>query len=206
MGDANFPLSPNRVEILPGDCRRGLRRRNQPLSTKGLWQVVSFSNVPLDVNDAVGETVLPFPFDASRRILALYEWVEEGKNCREWLDAGSFLNPESLGMALGHAVDSGNCLLCALRNRASDSPIGSVHGARKAWGINVCGDHGRFLQRRDRRGQAIVTVQGDIERLQRDEDEPRDVRAWLRVGWRGIGYWRLADSDLRDLGVNFRHI
>jgi hypothetical protein len=168
--------------------------------------IVSFSNVPLNVNDAVGGTVLSFSFDASRRILTLYEWVEEGKNCREWLDPAAFLNPESFATAFGQAEDFGKCLLCALRNQASDSPIGSVHGSRKSWGINICGDHGTFLQRRDRRGQAIVTVQGDIERLERNEGEPRSLRLWLRVGWRGIGYWRLADSDLRDLGVNFRHI
>ena len=160
----------------------------------------------MNVEDAVGETMRLSPFDASRGILALYEWLEEGKNCREWLNAAAFLNPESLGMTLGQAVDSGKCLLCALRNQASDSPIGSVRGARQSWGINVCVDHGRFLQRRDRRGQAIVTVQGDIGRLERNEGEPRSLRPWLRVGWRGIGYWRLADNDLRDLGVNFRHI
>ena len=206
MRDANFPLSPDRAATLSGDSRRRPRRRSQPLSTKGLWQIVSFSNVPLNVNHAVGETVLSLPSDACRRILALYEWVEEGKNCRELFNVKAFLNPESFGMILGHAVDWGKCLLCVLKNQASDSAIGSVHGTRKSWGINICDDHGRLLQRRDRRGQAIVTVQGDIERLERNEGEARSLRPWLRVGWRGIGYWCLADSDLRDLGVNFHHI
>lgn len=206
MRDANSPLSPNRAATLSGDSRKGPRRRSQPLSTKGLWQIVSFSNAPVNGDDAVGDIAAMSQSDACRRILALYELVDEGRNCREWLNAAAFLNPESFGTRLGSAVDSGNCLLCALRNRVSDSPIGSVRGARKSWEINVCDDHGRFLQQRDRRGQPIVTLQGDIGLLERNEAEPRNARPWVRVGWRGIGYWRLADNDLRDLGVNFRHI
>ena len=158
------------------------------------------------MDDGLDKIAQLSPADASRRILALYDWVEEGRSCLEWLNAAAFLNPESFGTTPGEATASGNCLLCALRNQPSDSPLGSVHGARKSWGINICDDHGRFLQRRDRRGQPIVTLQGDITLLESDQAEPSHLRAWVRVGWRGIGYWRLADSDLHDLGVNFRHI
>jgi len=206
MRDANFPL-PSRAATLSGDSRKNTRYRNQTLSTKGLWQIVSFSNSPVQADDPMDDDLLPLSqFDDSRRILALYQWAEEGRNCREWLRGAAFLDAESFEMTLGEAVESGNCLLCALRNQASDSMIGSVHGTRESWGINVCGDHRRFLQRRDRRGRAIVTLQGDIGMLERNEAEPRSFRPWVRVGWRGIGCWRLADSDLRDLGVNFYHI
>lgn len=205
MRDENFPLSPNRATVPSRESNTRTQRRSKPLSTKGLWQIVSYSNAPLNRQDSADENLCWSTPDAVRTILALYEWTENGKVSRDLLDA-SVLDPELGGKSAGPNVDPGNCLLCVLRNQLSKSSIGSVHGARRSWMINICEEHGEFIQRRDRRGQPLVTVQGDMERLERDGAEPRNLRPWLRVGWRGVGYWCLADSDLLELGINFRHI
>ena len=56
----------------------------------GVW----LSDVPLDANEgADGDTVLEVLVDATEAALAHWEWVEEGKPYREWLNPAAAINP-----------------------------------------------------------------------------------------------------------------
>jgi hypothetical protein len=129
------------------------------------------------------------------------------------------LKIESLFLPMGRVESLGRAVPDGVRGAArlqhDVCKLGFGDGRSAAWRVpaiasvprwTIWADHGRFLQRRDSRGQAIVTLRGDIGLLERNEAQPRNLLPCVRVGWRGIGYWRPADSDLRDLGVNFRRI
>jgi len=54
---------------------------------KGIW----ISNVPLDINEGAMGDVL-FSFEIPEKIIASYEWIEEGKPYREFLVPAKILN------------------------------------------------------------------------------------------------------------------
>ena len=50
------------------------------------WSGVWVSDVPLDSNDGVtGDVLFEINTDFDEATIADYEWIEEGKGCREWL-------------------------------------------------------------------------------------------------------------------------
>jgi hypothetical protein len=56
----------------------------------GIW----LSQTPFDANDGVwGDTLLEVTIDLAADVLADLEWVEEGKQRREWLVPAVLLNP-----------------------------------------------------------------------------------------------------------------
>jgi hypothetical protein len=58
----------------------------------GVW----LSNVPLDVNEGTkGNILIEVTLDLSKRALAKYEWIEEGKPYREWLMPAALINPRT---------------------------------------------------------------------------------------------------------------
>ncbi len=58
------------------------------------WRGVWLLNVPLDVNEgAEGDTLLRVVIPV--RVIAEFEWIEEGKSYREWLVPAQLLNEHS---------------------------------------------------------------------------------------------------------------
>jgi hypothetical protein len=81
----------HRTDAADAILAEGWRDMEGTYLTKHVYRGVWVSNTPLDVNEgAVGEAVLLI--DVPDELFAEYEWVEEGKGCRESLIPAALLN------------------------------------------------------------------------------------------------------------------
>ncbi len=77
-------------QILQHGFRDGIGRYLTDQEWSGVW----VSNAPLDINEgAEGDTVLRI--ELPEKVIADYEWVEEGKPYREWLIPARLINEQA---------------------------------------------------------------------------------------------------------------
>lgn len=74
--------------------KTGFRDATGHYLTDRLWTGVWLSNIPLDINDGPrsADVVLEVTLNKTESQLADYEWIEEGKNIREWLIPAKIVN------------------------------------------------------------------------------------------------------------------
>lgn len=73
--------------------RDGFRDGHGRYMTDREWSGVWLSAQPLNSNDgACGDTLLRVELACSESEISDFEWVEEGKTCREWLIPAAFVN------------------------------------------------------------------------------------------------------------------
>ena len=81
------------TEAATAILREGFRDATGRYMTDRLHSGVWLSAVPLDLNSGGGgDAVLRISLNLSEKRLAEYEWVEEGKEYREWLIPSELVN------------------------------------------------------------------------------------------------------------------